>query len=291
MIDRPIEPAVFEAEINPYFSTQNDPRLEERARAAIGQIANGSILITDITLSKMGNLLDRNSLSAYKNLWESDYNSDEDLRTAIEAIRNDGRQPVTLSAAIGDHFDHFKVSPEEIDKMIQLQNRYYSDIDIERGWGYVLAIKDKFDVPFILSGGSYHEIDHLIVGYAIGDRYEEVNCQIPRKDYIKIVGVLQAMGVNPEKAVLLVDHHLYNLSPEQIQEWELDQVDITPICSCCIGMGRERNADQYKSRLERLGYHLYPINNRLAEEAADGSKGKMELVIDNLVSQIQDTIM
>ena len=238
------------------YGDWDDPTLKPDVMAKFGNIDEGSIVLTDFTLQDVGRFLDKDSFSPYYEL-----SGLEGKTSVIEAIRKDGKQPVILPASLNDHTS-YEFSEDEKDALFD-KNREFRRLsysDENDNITYALKLKEELNVPVLLVSMSHNWGTSLKI---------ENGDDIP--------GALQHDSIDPEKTVLLVDHHLYNLSTEQIHDYGLDKVEITPICPCCTVF-----EETYVSQLEKLGFRMYPIKDRLA-----GQKDSLKPILDSLVSQIQ----
>ncbi len=299
VLDRPIDPEVVETQIIPFgtalyakekaqgvtdpkkllelkegYEDWEDPALEEATRAAIGEVAEGSIIITDNTLETIGWFLDEQSIQAYEVLGEAGgkMESIEDIKKrvepVVEAIRAGGKTPVILPYELGQHLS-LSLSDEERQQLEQSIIEHYSDDKSQfalstsgrpEGKQYIEAIRTTLGVPVIK--------DEFLVGKN-GGRIEVIGT---------IFEELQSKNIPPENAVVLVDHHETYLDEGQVKKTGLDQVDEALICTCCIGLNGYKG--DYIKNAEAKGFRFYPMAGR--------GSNLMEPVIDRLVSQIQE---
>ena len=66
---------------------------------------------------------------------------------------------------------------------------------------------------------------------------------------------LKTMGLEPEKVVILADHHIYELkSPEEIKKMGFNQVLVALVCPCCVGL-----RDTYTDNIKNKGFRLFGL--------------------------------
>lgn len=266
------------------YGDWDDLLIKEKAKAVIGDIPKGAIVITDHTFGEgnAGKILReeygvREIIGAYRSLDEekTEMVGIDGVRNLIgpivDAIRADGKKPVVLNACLDDHLRSFELSTTDL-KSLQAQNpeisANYFNPKGNYGLKYALSIKKALDVPII----------PLIVdeGYV-----SEVGIDYNRSWFIdSFIADLESIGVDPKEAVMLADHHLYYLRPEEIKQAGLDRVEILRICPCCVGI-QESNNPEYADKMRQLGLNLYPV-------PASASSNTIEKVLNNLSSKIQE---
>ena len=63
---------------------------------------------------------------------------------------------------------------------------------------------------------------------------------------------LSHVGIDPDKAVLIADHHIYNMGRDDVTKTQTNEIPIQLVCPCCI------NGTNYTDNSSRLGYTLHP---------------------------------
>lgn len=281
VINRPIDQEVYQSEIKPALDVFGhllieDDALKARSLAAIGNLPEGCLVITDRTLEAVAKLQNNPSVSAY----EAIYKSNEEVvfpsigavrkyvGPIVEAIRQQGKIPVVIGNHIGDHAEIYAKSfpVDEEEEMEQgLRDHYYEysrDFISEyheakkHGARYCEALRLAFDLPIVLEG------------FKIYERF--VKGSIPQ--------VLAAKKIPLDKAVLLIDHHVVKYTSEELgKKAGLDQVELTLICDCCVSLGRDR--DDMMDWNSSKGFKFFPTVP---------AESRMDSILDNLVSQIKE---
>lgn len=94
------------------------------------------------------------------------------------------------------------------------------------------------------------------------------------RDHItgKITNVIEG---DSSDIVVLVDHHVYQLSPHNVKEAGFDKVEIYPVCPCCIGLEQI-----HIGSLEKSGFRVH----KLTEDAI------MDVYTDKILEKIKKLI-
>jgi hypothetical protein len=131
----------------------------------------------------------------------------------IDEIRANGREPLILVEPLGNHIGTFM--SEEFREQ-QGEKERYSEFWDE--W-YASLIGKNFDVP-VISKEEFHFIK--------GPPFTRPEGNVAQ--------LLEARGISKEKAVVIVDHHIYKLQYDQVDRAGLSDIEIALICPCCIGL-------------------------------------------------------
>lgn len=202
------------------ISAFNEDSPAETIRDSVGK-TEGKI-ITDRTLFKVMKELspDAEVVNAYDLLEKEGggkiESTDEILAMVspvVEEIKHNDRQPVVLTVPLGDHIGTFM---SDSFREQQGEKEVYSEF-----WNEWLAslIAENLNIPSISK--------------------EEFNLVREDGDYSasrNLEEILEERGFDKDKVVLLVDHHIYKLEHHEISKAGLSDIEITPICSCCIGL-------------------------------------------------------
>lgn len=191
------------------------------------------VVVTDITLEgDVKEIIGRAPLNAYQTLEWRDTEV-EDVVKKVGSIRDEiqakGKIPVVLQKWLRDH-THRLLSEEaqrELEKELEKE--------LEDDWCCYSFILKKLNMPIIRRRD--FDYDH-------GRNCLEGN----------ILDTLKSLDISPEKAVLLVDHHVYDLKGDIFDRSGFKEVEIVPICPCCIGQKKT-----YKGKLEASGFRIFPL--------------------------------
>jgi hypothetical protein len=249
----------------------------------VGDIAEGSILVTDLTLRQVGQILDENSIPAYGVLEDrSGFHTEQTLDEVktnygpiVEAIRASGKEPVINPYQFGIHggfipnpeekqsldqyiLEHYGENPYSDTKVaVSIGNGNYGDDEaIQRGMYLIEAVRKTFGVHVILEG--------FITGKGFSSDIAYGG---------NLVDALVKMGKTPEKTVVIEDHHASYDTRNHFDEAGFDKVEIALGCPCCRDLG---SASYY---VGRDGLKFFPLPPR---------GDNMGVVLDKLVSQIQE---
>jgi len=199
-------------------------------------------VVTDDTLSTTVNeILDQHTLNAYKLRHKSEVRTVEDVQDKlgpiIEEIRDQERVPVVLGFKINNHNANNEFPP--------------SSAGTRGDYGKVISA--EFNVPLLLQEFMWRG----------------------GKPTANLIDVLKEHDIDPEKAVLLADHHIYEINDDGIKESGLDQLQIIPVCPCCLGKGGE-----FVQNLEDKGFNVFPIEH--------GSDTNTTEAVESLSEKLKD---
>jgi len=216
----------------------------------IGELSG--IIVTDQTLkNNVRDIIGHSPINVYDVIsWEM--NSIKavvnKLQPIIDEIKNMGREPVVLQNFLGHHIcsflsENIEEEREELKSAIPPVTR---DEGEQISWQAIRAA-DLYSAILVKMGVPIITRDEF--QYDSHDAYAEVS--------VSIVDILTKRGIEPSKAVLLVDHHVYNLLDIKEQNFVksgLGEIDIVTICPCCIGV-----SEGYKKSLPEKGFRLLPL--------------------------------
>ncbi len=200
---------------------------------------------------------------------------DDDPYRAIEKItaqlRSEGKEVAILPYALEDHFT-FKT--EELEK--RLGEGKVKDINQKLKKGFYDFKTDSF-IPEKKLDGSNESL-----AYALGELFgvKVITCKVYRNpDPVKaalerakvkgfkierdqygtsfsgkITDALSEIELNPEKTIILADHHIYHLENKGVIESGFNQVEIYPICQCCSNTN-----PFYLESLKRRGFRIAEV--------------------------------
>lgn len=166
------------------------------------------------------------------------------VRPIIEEIRAAGRSPVVLHRWLGDHFETSQNIAQSV-----MSSSEYKQFESATVYGEEQSTKKSSDV--------YASILSADLGLSVITKEEFGGGE----NILEILGKKDILG-----AVILVDHHVYEMREDQINENGFDNVEIVPICPCCIG-----NSAMYADSLKDAGFNLYPLSYK-AEVAQNAIK-------------------
>jgi len=221
----------------------------EKLKPLIGTL--GGRVITDRTVYKSVSALAGNEvLNAYDLLhWEIKGTEDivSKISPIVEEIRAKGKTPVVLRQWLADHSDPMhraltvlEKELEDSSELAELKKTYYRNEEgyprgyREAGNFYAAILSEKLGVPVI--------------------RGEHFNRGYNGNGGASIIKALEQIGVNKDEAVILVDHHVYNMREKEVSAAGFDQVQIVPICACCIGFKEGSKAGLSDFNLFPLAY-------------------------------------
>ncbi len=187
------------------------------------------------------------------------------LQPVIDEIRANHREPVALQNFLGHHFrlrpiyhDEEISFPEDerqvLDRIIEamgVQNDegyHISDEIIRIADLYSAVLKREFNVPVITRDAFQYEQNSVREASLKGN----------------VLEVIRKLGMQPEDIVLLVDHHIYRIREDDLQNSGLTEVEVVPICRCCIGVLGMRPQYGPLSDLDLAwhGFKLFPLEHR-----------------------------
>jgi|SRR3989344_662373 len=278
VIDRPIPPDVFRSKVagfnrdfankeetrNPDF--QNKSGVFKDMMEAVGEIPEGSLIVSDYTVGATAKFLSPDTISAYAPLKEirHDVNTIEGtelmVKPLIEAIRSGGKVPTMFLWRIGDHGISPTPEEDEAEKNSPTENKIYAQrLAHKRGASNYIHVMNALNVPIIT------------------EKEFEIGGDI---DYPDVAGdiseTLDKLSIPMNNAVLLLDHHATYMSRDQVRHSQLDKIEVAMVCSCCIGMSADSLMPQAEKDKHFKPYPIQPVENF------------MDPVIDILVSQIQE---
>ncbi len=202
------------------------------------------VIVTDNTLDDtVEKLIGRRPINAYNALeWKILGKTDVvvKLKPIVDEIRSKGRVPVVLRNCLGHHlYDEMHLPAEEkqgLDVLIRTfsyrENNEGEIIQkaVQAGNYYSLILQREFDMPVVT---------------------REAFC-IEEGKIENIGDILSTLGISKEEAVLLVDHHVYKLRDKKLEQSGLAEVDIVPICPCCVGLKSSKDLREY-------GFKVFPL--------------------------------
>ncbi len=285
--ERAVDPQAYEAVDKIYDElfgvpvTERDSERDDKLRQQVvelvgGEIESNAMVIVDesfnidqVLRARLAN--EDQVIQAYRILGDIiDLSSLEGIHDTIgpiiKTIREDEREPVIFTAHLGDHLrnNKFVLSEEDLQRSRQ-KNPIIDWYPFNDSLAYALGINLALDVPIIQT----HTLRDRTLAIKEGTIQE----------------ALQAQNIKPNRAVLLVDHHLYYQSKEAVKALGLDRVEITRICPCCLGFQGDTSFS-YNQQLEALGFRIYPISNR----GLDSQEDLMGSFLDKAVSRIRKEV-
>ncbi len=266
---------VYVQEIVKGYTDRNRPRdrdLIDNLMAAdqeykaqlIGPLVNSSqgIIVTDITTSKdVEKFTSDRSVNAYEAIARGQNFEQEfigQLTPVIAQIKSEGKNPALLTHRIADHLPVIEEPNDEQRKQLTQAEREILNENKNMGWHgpepeemqFAAMVKKNFDIPVIAN--------------------------FYNRETQNILEILKERGLDPENTVLLVDHHIYNFSREEVKQTGFGEVPIVRICPCCLAkFGGDEEAIA-GGRLQTLGFKLFPIQVEPNNEAIDNLMGMIE---------------
>jgi hypothetical protein len=249
----------------------DDEKIRNTAKEILGEVPEDALIISDITTHYLVESAAPSNeiLDAYSFLIKEKFNSLEDVieyfKPIVDELRSKGKIPVLIQDRLLDHMESEisrlfeSLNPNIIDELEEKTREYglypYESIDEARNWIWEgglwkeewreelaktvkleallsTIIKEKLGIPII----SQDEL-RWYKGKVIGN----------------ILQILEKHGLNKDKVVLLVDHHIYILEGENLEKSGFLEVMIAPICPCCIVKRT------YAFRLKEKGFKVFPL--------------------------------
>jgi hypothetical protein len=182
---------------------------------------------------------------AYHAIEEEQISTYEDvvkkIGPVIDQLRHNKRYPVVLRNFLGEHYECGKLgNSQEISEKVkdELRGKEAPMRNYKQNFSFTYALKSAFNLPVI-------DLDSY--------------CDSPYTKKVKnFAEVIRSFGIDSESAVILTDHHIYNMNYPRGKEDYLKSgvadLDIVPICHCCIGGDSE-----VQGALEDAGFKVYPL--------------------------------
>jgi len=271
---------IVEAQTKTYSELQAISKSDENKRKYAEELRQYDLILTDNSVTRSLNEIKENlengpeihSVYDILNKLTEESALDNDPYRAIEKItfqlRSEGKEVAILPYALKDHIT-FKT--KELEKRLgegkvkdinqKLQEDSY-DLGYSRGKNLTgsdeslaYALGELFGVK-VVTCKVYRNPDPV---KAALERAKVKGFKIERDEYGasfsgKITDALSEMELNPEKTIILADHHIYHLKNEGVIESGFNQVEIYPICQCCS------NTDpSYLEGLKRTGFRIAEV--------------------------------
>lgn len=208
---------------------------------------NGTVISDNSLRPYVSKLIGHEPLSAYETLgWEVREVNDvvNKLKPIVDEIRGKGQTPVALRNALGDHFSLYlpDKETEKLDDLFRQQtpdlvaenrNEKYPSGKTKAANRYSMILQENLNVPIIPR-------TDFAWRYTIGEPTGNIE------------SALGQLGISKDKAVLLVDHHIYDIREHELKESGLDDVYIVAVCPCCIGI-------EPRYDLTGSGFKMFPL--------------------------------
>lgn len=193
-------------------------RSEEEQQKILSQLAAGyrGIVCCDRTLeSGLTDVLEQKPLSVYDVLLKIPV----DFGDILGEIDRASKIPVVLQSHLYDHSSGLKKGS-------------LPSISYDESWNAKCTFRGR---TLTLIGEGQIRIKH-------------------REHRGNLIETLQAMGLKPEEVVILADHHIYEMDPEEVRKTGFDQVLVALVCPCCIGL-----RETYTNSVRKQGFKLFNL--------------------------------
>lgn len=180
----------------------------------------------------------------------------EQIRVIADRFKREGRTPVINPFGLTHHLNstsevlkniedlvgdesakEYKKRAEDLKLPSDYENHNTKSVYLASLLGEVIDVRV---IPYASQKWGQEE-EGFVMARELGDKTHKGN----------ITDALRKMDIDPKGAVILVDHHVYNLREGDVKSSGFDQVDIYPICVCCYGLD-----PKYRNSLEEKGFHV-----------------------------------